>query len=347
MNYKVMNRPMFKMGGSTTPRINYNVGAFGTSKTATELGDMSFKDLLAMQEIGNQKQLEGLNSMRDINKLSAIGSLATNVLPNITRGGFKGVSDFLKDPATITAALTGLAGEKKIDLKADEIKGKQFDKYISGRATSKQLDIAEKKALVQTATQLKLQAAEDSQQLLIDAGGSIENMNQEQKIKFRDLRTLLGDLSPSKAQQLAVAAVEKRNAAALEDDNRVLKGKEYIDAVRFLKEQFLKGNFASGGRVDRQMGTPMMGEQPMQQEAMMVEQPMQQENQMAQAAVQQEGEEDPYKYLRDRLPPEIPDPVVRLIAYNKEAFNDFASIEAQDDVDQFNQKYNVELVVNV
>jgi hypothetical protein len=348
MNYKVMNRPMFKMGGSTTPRENY---AFGTGKTATELGNIPFKDLLAMQEIGNQKQLEGLNSMRDINKLSAIGSLATNVLPNITRGGLKGVSDFLKDPATITAALTGLAGEKKIDLKAGEIKGKQFDKYISGRATSKQLDIAEKKALVQTATQLKLQAAEDSQQLLIDAGGSVENMNQEQRVKFNDLRTLLGDLSPSKAQELAVAAVEKRNAAALKDDNRVLKGKEYIDAVNFLKEQFLKGRLmATGGRVNRQMGTPMMGEQPMQQEAQMVEQPMQPggaADPMLEAAVQQEGQEDPYKYLRDRLPPEIPDPVVRLIAYNKEAFNDFASIEAQDDVDQFNQKYNVELVVNV
>jgi len=84
----------------------------------------------------------------------------------------------------------------------------------------------------------------------------------------------------------------------------------------------------------------------MQQEAQMIEQPMQQENQMVQQVGQQE-EQDPYKYLRDRLPPEIPDPVVRLIAYNKEAFNDFASIEAQDDVDQFNQKYNVELVVNV
>jgi hypothetical protein len=98
------------------------------------------------------------------------------------------------------------------------------------------------------------------------------------------------------------------------------------------------------------MGTPMMGEQPMQQEAQMVEQPMQPggaADPMLEAAVQQEGQEDPYKYLRDRLPPEIPDPVVRLIAYNKEAFNDFASIEAQDDVDQFNQKYNVELVVNV
>ena len=26
MNYKVMNRPMFKMGGSTTPRKNYQSG---------------------------------------------------------------------------------------------------------------------------------------------------------------------------------------------------------------------------------------------------------------------------------------------------------------------------------
>ena len=95
------------------------------------------------------------------------------------------------------------------------------------------------------------------------------------------------------------------------------------------------------------MGTPMMGEQPMQQQAMMSEQPMQQENQMVQQAGQQQEEQDPYKYLRDRLPPEIPDQVVQLIAYNKEAFNDFASIEAQDDVDQFNKKYNVELVVNV
>jgi hypothetical protein len=121
-----------------------------------------------------------------------------------------------------------------------------------------------------------------------------------------------------------------------------LKDEELIqDMIKIIQ------GYASGGRVDRQMGTPMMGEQPMQEEAQMVEQPMQQENQMAQAAVQQEGQEDPYKYLRDRLPPEIPDQVVQLIAYNKEAFNDFASIEAQDDVDQFNKKYNVELVVNV
>ena len=94
--------------------------------------------------------------------------------------------------------------------------------------------------------------------------------------------------------------------------------------------------YASGGRVDRQMGTPMMGEQPMQQETQMSEQPM-----------QPEGQQDPYQYLRTRLPAEIPDQVVKLIAYNQEAFNDFAAIETQDDLDSFNKRYNVELVVNV
>jgi len=55
--------------------------------------------------------------------------------------------------------------------------------------------------------------------------------------------------------------------------------------------------------------------------------------------------EDPYKLLRARLPQEITDDVVRLIAYNPEAFKDFAGIESQEDVMLFNQKYGVELVL--
>ena len=56
--------------------------------------------------------------------------------------------------------------------------------------------------------------------------------------------------------------------------------------------------------------------------------------------------DDPFVLLRARLPQEIPDDVVRLIAYNPEAFTDFADIETQDDVIAFNKKYGVELVVN-
>jgi len=55
--------------------------------------------------------------------------------------------------------------------------------------------------------------------------------------------------------------------------------------------------------------------------------------------------QDPYLLLRARLPQEVPDDVVRLIAYNPEAFADFAAIESQEDVMLFNQKYGVELVL--
>jgi hypothetical protein len=52
-----------------------------------------------------------------------------------------------------------------------------------------------------------------------------------------------------------------------------------------------------------------------------------------------------YDTLRARLPKEITDDVVRLIAASPEALEDFATIATQQDVDQFNQKYSVNLVL--
>ena len=52
-----------------------------------------------------------------------------------------------------------------------------------------------------------------------------------------------------------------------------------------------------------------------------------------------------YQELRDRLPAEITDDVVQLIAYNSSAFQDFASIQSQADIDNFNQRYGVTLAV--
>ena len=96
-----------------------------------------------------------------------------------------------------------------------------------------------------------------------------------------------------------------------------------------------KGFYSKGGRISKQMGGgfDMAPEQPVQPQ------------------IQPQGGggmgEDPFQILRKRLPPEISDEVVSLIAYNKAAFQDFANIQDQDDVDLFNQKYNVQLVVDM
>ena len=50
-----------------------------------------------------------------------------------------------------------------------------------------------------------------------------------------------------------------------------------------------------------------------------------------------------YEQLRDRLPPEISDDIVLLLSESYEAFADFAEIQTQADVNEFNTKYNVQL----
>ena len=52
-----------------------------------------------------------------------------------------------------------------------------------------------------------------------------------------------------------------------------------------------------------------------------------------------------YAELRNRLPKEITDDVIQLISKSQEAMQDFAYIRTQGDVDSFNIKYGVNLVL--
>ena len=52
-----------------------------------------------------------------------------------------------------------------------------------------------------------------------------------------------------------------------------------------------------------------------------------------------------YDQLRARLPAEITDDIVELMANSAEALEDFAMISSQQDVDLFKQKYSVNLVL--
>tara|TARA_R110000796_G_scaffold19515_1_gene58505 strand:- start:533 stop:1591 length:1059 start_codon:yes stop_codon:yes gene_type:complete len=87
---------------------------------------------------------------------------------------------------------------------------------------------------------------------------------------------------------------------------------------------------ADGGRIGYQQG--------------MMVQPEAQAMQPAGMPTDQEPKID-YATLRARLPQEITDDIVRLIAASPQALEDFATIATQQDVDQFNKTYNVNLVL--
>ena len=396
MNYKVMKRPMFKLGGKAASqgtgitsgldeKVNMAIGGgvikgqdmgaregfadsnfLGTGMSQADFGALNPQGLMDLQASMLSKNTGRTNDMKDIIKLQALSSLASNVLPNIESGGFTAVTDFLKDPMTTQTAVKGLTGLKQIELakqKADrerlsnlianqmqfkigergfELSKEQFEKNYDIKL--EQLDINRAKALVKSATQLKLEAAQKSREIFEDAG-SIDNMTDTQKAEYYDLRGLLGDLTPSKANQLAVNLIERQNEANAESGmGRVLKrgSKEYSEAIEILTKQLLTPVFAEGGRVDRAMGTPMMGEQPMNQGMGMAQTTKQD------VAMETQGQgNNVYAMLRARLPQEVSDEVVKLIAYNKEAFADFASIKNQEDVSSFNDKYGVQLVIDV
>ena len=105
----------------------------------------------------------------------------------------------------------------------------------------------------------------------------------------------------------------------------------YIDAIEQIKK--ILGQFSGGGRAGYANGE-IVEEQVTETETMA---PGPQTPSMANPIS--------YDQLRARLPKEITDDIVQLMANSAEALEDFASISTQQDVDQFNKKYNVNLVL--
>ena len=93
-------------------------------------------------------------------------------------------------------------------------------------------------------------------------------------------------------------------------------------------------NLAKGGRVGLQMGG----------EAMPAAMPMDQGPQESEE-MPEELQNIDYDTLRTRLPQSITDDIVRLIASSAEAMEDFATIQTEQDISNFNKKYGVNLVL--
>ena len=117
-----------------------------------------------------------------------------------------------------------------------------------------------------------------------------------------------------------------------EDDRQLL-----IDAIEDLREfintELITGvgsrnQVKDGGRIGFQDGTPPATE--------------------VQGGGQNMSQNDnpiSFDQLRARLPQEITDDIITLMSNSAEALNDFASISTQQDVNNFNKKFNVNLVL--
>ena len=330
MNYKVMQRPMFKMGGKAASqgtgitsgldeKVNMSDGRANYAD-----GPTTYRDFLDRAMTNYNLRQEKMADMDSLINLQALGKVGNVLATEESNNPF----DILRNIAMsgTEIALPALGAKKKLELK-------RLDPTT---------DLAFAKALKPTGS-----SAKKVYEMKLAELGKLEKQEAELRNKFSNKEINEEQLNDGlkflqrRYKLISSQILTEQDFIDMAREGFISQGIPYTDATIDKEVEKLKRiyNFAEGGRVDRAMGTPEMGEQPMMS-------PMAVERK--DVAMETEGQgNDAYAMLRARLPQEIPDDVVRLIAYNKEAFADFASIKNQEDVTSFNQKYNVSMNIDV
>ena len=325
MNYKVMQRPMFKMGGKAASqgtgitsgldeKVNMSDGRANYAD-----GPTTYQDFLGRALKNYNLRQEKMGEMNDLINMQALGRVG-NVLATEESNN---PLDILKNIAMsgTEIALPALGAKKKLELKAlDPTTDLAFAKALKPTGSFGEKVYDKKKRDLAAINKAIAEVREK------DPNADISALEEQKLLIFSGFDT---------EQSIKAGIID-----AYFKENETMPSQDYVNKMYQKRLQAL-GN-AEGGvpnRVNRAMGTPMMGEQPMAN-------PMAVERKDVAMETQGQGN-DAYAMLRARLPQEIPDDVVKLIAYNKEAFADFASIENQEDVTSFNQKYNVSMNIDV
>jgi len=283
------------------------------------------------------------------------GSLGPLALMKMAQSGaFQNVGNIfdipgaIGSPEAIGATVEGLATMPKIDLKMDEAALTEATTMAKLLKPDKATEVEQKLALTGKAA------------MLLKNSGGWDNMTNENQTSYLNMLTIaLGSGAPmSRSEAYESARKEVMNQEKVSGIPIPTKKREEMIntlALSIFRQGLSLGledkpEQAEGGRVglqDSYEGT--VGTAENAQNVMMNEQAVQpaQNMQGMTTAQNQAMTQDPYQILRRRLPPEVSDDVVKLIAYNKEAFQDFANIQTQDDVTMFNDKWGVQLIVDV
>ena len=335
MNYKVMQRPMFRMGGKAasqgtgiTSGLDEKVNMTNGRANYAD-GPTTYQDFL-QRALGKIEQrdaaMAGMDSLINLGAAQRAGQLLSteesnnpiDILLNLARSGTE-------------IALPALSEKKKLELKRLDpttdlalAKALKPDSGFGQKVYQmKKEDLANLRKQYYDLEQKLGQAETDEEKSLIQR--RMNELEQDVKLIYSGF-----DTDDDYRKQIMQDYYNQYQAYPSPD---------YVEKQLKRYKETLGGFFAKGGRVNRQMGSPMMAEQPMEQ------MPTEQKD----VAMETQGNQgnQVYAMLRARLPQEVSDEVVKLISYNKEAFGDFASIKNQEDVNSFNEKYGVQLVIDV
>jgi len=343
---RILRRPMFRTGGTAEgitsglqPRQGYADG-FRSQKISDVLSGATT-----------------IGEAQDLARAMAYKPRGTNVYDFLTEFGLDIASRSPVPGGIIATAATsakepyqrfmerkGTAAEQQYASESD-----MFKSLIAGAATATgEEGLAGKTAqwksemvpvyLNTISTIGAIPEGERTQQQKIDleaANINLDNLKEDNPyIKFFLDNPKLGEALVKKIKPMLLAEDRKSDKPKYdpelgEDDPQLI-----IDTFLEFKKQVEEMSKAEGGRVGHQMGGAVMPGQPVQ---------------AAGPTDQGPAPEDmgpiTYEELRARLPQEVSDDIVRLLANSAEALEDFAMIQTEQDINNFNKKYGVTLVL--
>ena len=340
---RILRRPMFRTGGSAEG-ITSGLSRQGYQGTGNPSDQRVLKDVLPEMTIGQ---------MRDLSRDLSYRPQRNNLRDFMINFGL----DIASRPpsgsifSTAAAAAKGpfdryTASKQEADAAQYATESDMFKTMISAQAEVlgaekeggdwlEQWKFEQIPALNKTIA--RLSAKKDKGDITADEKLELQNAL-DQKGRIVKISPVLQAFLGTKRGGYMV--LDEMDTLLLEDqklpkEERKYKGKKdtqlAIDAIANVESRL---QMAEGGRVGYQSGNMV------QPNAMQAAMPMDQGSE-----VPPEVQNIDYETLRARLPATITDDIVRLIANSAEAMEDFATIQTQQDINNFNEKYGVELVL--
>ena len=240
--------------------------------------------------------------------------------------------------------------DKAITLAAYKLAKEKEQQEIKAGTTPKELRILRAGAEAE-AKRTGRDVEEIYQERLAKFGGLDETMQRAVASMYSgsgQIFDLVNTIKGARARRAEAVAAGKNTDKIDREITELMSEFETYRSAKGFEEAFpqLK-NFKEGGRVNRAMGSDEDGETSdiVSSQVSFTPETTTKDSISDETVVEKPVENLTFAELRDRLPPEITDDVVQMLASSEEALQDFAYIRTQDDVNNFNVKYGVNLVV--
>ena len=331
MYNRILNRPMFKLGGKT-------IDAQGTGITS-----------------GLDAPRQGYAENNFVEKLSEIDVS----VPESTRkrAFWSGIGQgFSSNPRTLGEALnTAVGARDKILGPAEAAAAErqfQLDKGGIEKAYDREsaiiiqgMDDASREKVATIASQSTATA-----QKILSLKEQLENEEITQEQYNSDLAIINTGFNKLKeATALAKVLIQTTYPDLNTPEGQAKLIDVIMTLINQLETEVSRKTKATGGRIGYQFGATNQGVQPMQA-SLNVDETIQTPTETIQEDVSVQEKIQPsvnmtYQEFRAKMPPQVDDEIVQLIYYNQDAFADFAQIKTQDEVYSFNNKWGVSLVL--